>query len=248
MIHFLLPVLNEAENLPRLAETIADCASQVNGLDFEIVAVDDGSTDGSWAVLEDLKRHFPVFPLRHARNLGPGAAFRTGFDAVLKKADSGDFLITMDADNTHDIRTVKEIVAALRNGYDAAIASVYAPGGGFQNVPWLRVVLSHACNSLYRTFFPMRGVREYTGFYRGYRVEALRAAREKLGGDLFTAPGFGAMAELLIRLRRARLRMTEVPMIVRYAEKRGTSKMRILRTVREHLRIIGKNAFRKHVG
>ena len=246
MIHFLLPVYNEAHNLPRLLETIAGIAL-THGLKYDVVAVDDGSTDDSASTLERLKDRYPLRILRHDRNQGPGAAFRTGFDDILGSAGNDDFIITMDADNTHGAETVGMIVSSLRDGQEIVIASVYAPEGGFIGVPFARRLLSHLCNFLYRIFFPMRGIREYTGFFRGYRADTLRTARRKLGGDLFTAAGFGSMAELLIRLRRVSVSMSEVPMQVRYDRKGGVSKMRIWRTVREHLKIIGRNLFRRPV-
>jgi dolichol-phosphate mannosyltransferase len=246
VVHFLLPVFNEAQNLPRLLETIAGIA-QANGLDFGILAVDDGSTDDSVATLERLKERYPIRILKHDRNKGPGAAFLTGFNDILASAGNTDFIITMDADNTHSTKTVGMIVAALREGYEVAIASVYAPGGMFIGLPFVRSFLSHSCNTLYRVLFPVRGIREYTGFYRGYRVDSLRGARETLGGELFTVTGFGGMAELLIRLRQIPVFMKEVPMLVRYDQKGGKSKMRIWRTIREHLTIIGANVFRRHI-
>jgi dolichol-phosphate mannosyltransferase len=127
------------------------------------------------------------------------------------------------------------------------IASIFAPGGMLIGLPFLRYVLTIGCNLIYCVLFPVRGVREYTGFYRGYRVDALKNARERLGGELITVSGFGSMAELLIRLRRIPIFMKEVPMIVRYDHKGGKSKLRIVRTIREHLKIMVSNLFVRRV-
>jgi len=239
-------VFNEAENLPRLFDTIAKIAADTK-LDYRIVAVDDASTDDSTGVLNGLQGRYPVEILHHTVNQGPGGAFTTGFGYILSTGADDDIVITMDADNTHSTRTVGMIVAGLNEGYELVIASVFAPGGMMVGVPFLRYVLTLGCNFLYRVLFPVRGIREYTGFYRGYRVGSLRHAREALGGKLFTASGFGAMAELLIRLRQVPVFMKEVPMIVRYDQKGGKSKMRIARTVSEHLRILGTNFFKRRI-
>jgi dolichol-phosphate mannosyltransferase len=212
-----------------------------------VVTVDDGSADASKNVLEELKKKCPITILAHETNQGPGVAFRTGFNHVLSVAGASDFIITMDADNTHSTKTVGMIVAGLKEGYEMVIASVFAPGGMMIGVPFLRYVLTLGCNFLYRILFPVRGIREYTGFYRGYRVDALRTARERLGGELMTVPGFASMAELLVRLRTVPIFMKEVPMIVRYDQKGGKSKLRIGRTIREHLVVIGGNMFRRRV-
>lgn len=246
MVYFLLPVFNEAENLPRLLRTIAEVAGSLE-LDFHVVAVDDGSRDASKQVLEKLSKEYPLKVLAHTENQGPGAAFRTGFDHLLGVAKPSDFVITMDADNTHSTKTVGMIVAGLREGYEMVIASVFAPGGMLIGVPFLRYLLTLGCNFAYRILFPVRGIREYTGFYRGYRVDALLAARQRLGGELIGVSGFGSMAELLVRLRSVPIFMKEVPMIVRYDQKGGKSKLRIVRTVREHLGIMARNLFRRRI-
>lgn len=246
MVYFLLPVYNEAVNLPRLVETIREIAVSTK-LEFKILAVDDASTDDSFAILNELSAKYPIDVIRHSANLGPGGAFQTGFARILEVAGDEDMIITMDADNTHSTQTVGMIVASLREGYEMVIASIFAPGGMMIGVPFSRYVLTLACNFLYRVLFPVRGIREYTGFYRGYRVDALRKARTALGGQLLTANGFGGMAELLVRLRQVPVFMKEVPMIVRYDRKGGKSKMRIARTIREHLRIIVLNFFRRSI-
>ena len=226
--------------------TISEIA-KTNNLEFKIFAVDDCSTDNSHAILERLSKDFPIETARHEQNQGPGGAFRTGFNEILKRHNEGDFIITMDADNTHSVRTVGMIVSALEEGYELVIASVFAPGGMLIGVPFLRWVLTMGCNFLYRILFPVRGIREYTGFYRGYRAESLASAKKKLGGSLFLNNGFGAMAELLVRLRTIPVFMKEVPMLVRYDQKGGKSKMKILLTIEEHLKIIASNVIQRRV-
>ncbi len=244
--YFLLPVYNEAENLQRLTGTITQIAQELN-LEYRILAVDDASTDNSVALLKELARDLPLDILQHSKNQGPGGAFLTGFNHILETANESDFVITMDADNTHSTRTVGMIVAALREGYELVIASIFAPGGMMIGVPFLRYILTLGCNFLYRILYPVRGIREYTGFYRGYRVDSLKKSQKALGGNLFLAKGFGSMAELLVRLRSVPVFMKEVPMIVRYDQKGGKSKMRILRTIREHVGILLFNFFKRHV-
>src|SRR5580765_2149078 len=185
MIYFVLPIYNESENLPRLLETL-EAIAQSTGNEHKIVAVNDGSRDTSLQVLNDLSKNYPLTILSHETNQGPGVAFQTGFDHVLNVAQGTDVIITMDADNTHSTKTVGMILATLKDGYEVAIASVFAPGGMMIGVPFLRYMLTISCNFLYSILFPIRGVKEYTGFYRGYRVDGLKNARDKLGGKLFT--------------------------------------------------------------
>jgi dolichol-phosphate mannosyltransferase len=85
--------------------------------------------------------------------------------------------------------------------------------------------------------FPIRGVRDYTCGYRAYRADALRAV-DKFGDALISETGFSCMADLLLKLRKLPLKMSGVPLELRY-DRRGTdSKMRVLRTIRQTLMLL----------
>lgn len=89
----VIPLLNEAESLPELADWIARVA-RAKGLSFEIIFVDDGSTDNSWQVIEQLAAQYPhVKGIKFRRNYGKSAALQLGFQQAF-----GSVVITMDAD------------------------------------------------------------------------------------------------------------------------------------------------------
>ena len=92
-ISIIIPLKNEAESLPELEAWIRRVC-EANQLSYEIVMVDDGSTDGSWNVIESLRAANPaVRGIKFRRNYGKSAALHTGFQAA-----KGDVVITMDAD------------------------------------------------------------------------------------------------------------------------------------------------------
>lgn len=92
-ISVVIPLYNEADSLPELAEWIARVCSD-HGFSYEIIMVDDGSTDGSWQVIEDLSVQTPfIRGIKFQRNYGKSAALNEGF-----KAAAGRVVITMDAD------------------------------------------------------------------------------------------------------------------------------------------------------
>jgi glycosyltransferase involved in cell wall biosynthesis len=92
-ISVVVPLFNEEESLPELCEWI-DRVCREHQLSYEIVLVDDGSTDGSWKVVESLSGQYKgVKGIKFRRNYGKSAALHTGFQAV-----SGDVVFTMDAD------------------------------------------------------------------------------------------------------------------------------------------------------
>lgn len=109
----VVPAFNEAESLPELVERIA-AAANARGLDWEIWIVDDGSTDGTFAVTEDLARTEPrVHGLSFGRNFGKAAALAAGFSVA-----GGAVVVTMDADLQDDPAEIPALLAKLDEGYD----------------------------------------------------------------------------------------------------------------------------------
>ena len=92
-ISVIVPLLNEAESLPELCAWIERVMNE-NHFSYEVVMVDDGSTDDSWKIIEELQAKNPaVKGIRFRRNYGKSAALNVGFEAC-----QGDVVITMDAD------------------------------------------------------------------------------------------------------------------------------------------------------
>jgi glycosyltransferase involved in cell wall biosynthesis len=92
-LSIVVPLLNEEESLPELTEWIRKVCN-AHGYSYEVILIDDGSTDGSWDVLKQLRESDPnIRGIRFQRNYGKSAALNEGF-----KAASGDVIITMDAD------------------------------------------------------------------------------------------------------------------------------------------------------
>jgi len=249
-IYFLLPAYNEESAIEIQIQKLIDLASHFK-LDFSVTVVNDGSSDRTPQMVEDFAKRDPrVFLVNQVPNQGPGAAFDRGFRDIIGRAKDEDAIITMDADNTHSEKTIQFMLSRLNEGYELVIASVFAPGGMMIGVPFLRYVLSWGCNRLYRLFFPVSGICEYTGFYRAYQVKGLRAAYARFaerGKTFITATGFSCAAEIVVKCRQIPLFMTEVPMMVRYDLKSSKSKMRIGRTIREHVRIITQNLLARSV-
>lgn len=112
-ISVIVPILNEEENIPILHGEISEVmAAEI--LDYEIVFVDDGSTDGSVAVLEDLsKQDSRVRLVQLRRNFGQTAAMLAGLDAA-----AGDVLITLDGDLQNDPADIPQMLGKIAEGYD----------------------------------------------------------------------------------------------------------------------------------
>ena len=113
-ISVVVPLYNEAESLPELAEWV-DRVMRENGFSYEMILIDDGSSDGSWEVVEGLKERYPaVRGIGFARNYGKSAALYCGFAAA-----EGEVVITMDADLQDSPDEIPELYRMVaEQGYD----------------------------------------------------------------------------------------------------------------------------------
>ncbi len=113
-ISVVIPLLNEAESLPELHRWIQQVMQQ-GGYTYEIIFIDDGSTDHSWAIIEDLSRKDPaVKGIKFRRNYGKSQALHAGF-----KQAKGDVVITMDADLQDSPEEIPELYQMItKDGFD----------------------------------------------------------------------------------------------------------------------------------
>ncbi len=130
MLSAVIPLFNEAESLATLhAELIA--VAEAEGYDLEIIFVDDGSTDGSWAEVRRLvKADRRVRGIRFRRNFGKAAALSAGF-----RAARGEFIVTLDADLQDDPREIPRLLAVMEGDCDVV--------SGWKKVrhdPWHKVL------------------------------------------------------------------------------------------------------------
>jgi glycosyltransferase involved in cell wall biosynthesis len=109
----VVPAYNEAESLPELSEWIERVCNS-SSIDYELIVIDDGSSDNTWEVLRDLTaKNSRVRAVRFRRNYGKAAALQTGFDA-----SAGEVVITMDADLQDSPEEIPELVRMVRaEGY-----------------------------------------------------------------------------------------------------------------------------------
>ncbi len=113
-ISLVIPLLNEAESLPELHAWITDVMQQ-NNFSYEIIFLDDGSTDNSWAIISDLaQKDEHVKGVKFKRNYGKSQALHAGF-----KLAQGDVVITMDADLQDNPEEIPELYRMITNeNYD----------------------------------------------------------------------------------------------------------------------------------
>ena len=198
MISVVVPTYNEAASLPKLAERLH---AALNGRDWGLVVVDDGSPDGTADIAAALAPRIPVTVVRRAGKAGLASAVVAGFAAA-----KGDTLVVMDADLSHPPETVPSLVAAIDGGADLAVGSRYVKGGGVVDWPLKRRLVSRVACLMGNILVPVRDAT--SGFF------ALR--RSVIDGVTLNPIGFKIGFEVIARGRYTTV--VEVPYTFRDRE------------------------------
>jgi dolichol-phosphate mannosyltransferase len=239
MIHVVIPVYNEEPNIDGLLEGVRERLDPL-GVRYRLVIVDDGSTDKTAEKCRAASRPgSPIVVESHVANSGPGAAFRTGFLAVLRDADPLDIVVTMEGDRTSDERILTRLLHRIwEEGDDVVLASCYLYGGGIKGTQMHRVGLSHVANGLMKKTLGLSGLATLSSFYRAYQVSALSRMRDRWGDGFIKSRGFECMVEVLYRAAQLGLRVSEVPMVLDGGRRAGKSKMRVFKTSMAYFRLM----------
>lgn len=236
MVIIALPAYNEEKTLPPLLAAIGDAMAE-NRIEYRVIVVNDGSRDGTAAAVDRAATRIPIERIDHPQNRGLGATIRTGLIAALEGADDRDIIVTMDSDNTHTPGLIARMVRGIREGNDVVIASRFQPGARIKGVPLHRRVLSRGASVIFRMLFPTPNVRDFTCGFRAYRAGLLKHAFATYGDEFVGQSGFACMVDILLKLRGLDAIMSEVPLILRYDLKFGVSKMLLVKTIGETLRL-----------
>lgn len=240
MIYILLPIYNEEKSLPILFEKL-DKGMKRRGFEYCVIAYNDGSTDNSLEVLNRQKDSMPITVIGETKNKGLGAALNSLLKETLSMSQSEeDVAVVLDSDDTHNPEHIYHMINKLRDGFDVVIASRYLSDSRIIGVTWSRQLFSIVASWLMRVLFPIKGVKDYTCGYRAYTINCLRQAYEKFKEHLIEETSFACMAELLIKLRTINIIAVEIPIILRYNQKFGKSKMNVLKTIKRTLLMIYK--------
>ena len=233
-LSIIIPCYNESEGVAHMRERLlAVLPALQRAHSVELVLVDDGSTDSTYA---DLLAAFGGWEatriVRHERNRGLGAALRTGF-----AHSQGELVVTADSDGTYPFAEIPALLERLRPNVDVVTASPYHRNGGVENVPRYRVFLSRSASLIYRLLLD-RHIHTYTSMFRAYR----RAVVERV---VTTSDGYLMVTELLVGALLAGFHVAEYPTKLR-VRRYGQSKARVLRIVRDHLRFQARIVLARH--
>ena len=233
--HVVLPAYNEEGSLPSLLRRLAGAATAER---IVVWVVDDGSVDRTAEIVEAGMPGLDVRSLRHPKNLGLGQAVQTGIRAVLDAADPDDYVVVMDADDTHDPALIARLHRGIDDGADVVICSRFVAGGDDSTAPPFRRLLSRSAAITFQRALRLEGVQDFTSGFRAYRVSLLARAAKHWGERLIEEQGFACMVELLLKLRHCNPVVTEVPLVLQYDRKQGVSKLKLRRTIGQYLKLL----------
>jgi len=235
MIRILIPVYNEEKNIGRCVKDIHEILKK-NPHRFYLI--NDGSKDSSLNILKKLSRKLPVCVLDHKVNRGVAEAFKTGLYKINQDGKPGDIVAITEGDGTSTPKLLLEMIKQNKSGFDVVIASRYKGGGCYVNFPLKRLFLSRSANFVMSLFFPYPEVKDYTIFYRTYKMEIIRKLIRTYKKNLIKTKFFTANAELLIKCMKFKPKIAEVPYVYDYGKKKGSSGLKIIKNILQYLKLI----------
>jgi len=243
MIIVVLPAYNEASSLSDLFNSFCE-AIEEEQKPFRVILVNDGSTDNTGEEALKFKNKIDINVISHLENKGLAEAIKTGLLHAIEISSERDIIITMDSDNSHLPGLIFRMARMIREGNDIVIASRYQRGARVRGLSAYRRFLSFMGAFLFKIMIPIRGVRDYTCGYRAYKAPLLKKAFKEYGNEFISEPGFSCMVDILLKLRKYYPIITEVPLVLRYDQKKSKSKMAVGKTVKETLWLLLRRRFK----
>ncbi len=183
----VIPARDEEDSLPITVAAIHDTFTR-EGIPHEIVVVDDGSRDGTWTVLNELKTKFPT--LAHVKNPGPhgfGRAIIYGLNH-----SRGDAVVIMMADCSDDPEDAVKYWRLLEQGYECAFGSRFVKGGKVVDYPRLKLFVNRVANLFIKVLFRVP-LNDTTNAFKAYRRSVIDGCRP------FLSPHFNLTVEIPLK-------------------------------------------------
>lgn len=244
--YIILPAYNEENNIKKLLRKITYYQEDAGVDNYQIVVVNDGSTDNTLKILLDYEKNkFPLKVINHANNMGLGETINTGFKYISEISNEQDIVIVMDADDTHTPGLIYRMINKIREGFDVIIASRFHRESRIYGLSSKRKILSWCASIIFRIVMPIKGVKDYTCGYRAYKAYVIKNAFKKYEEKFIDQQGFQAMVDILLKLRPMNFIFGEVPFILRYDFKESTSKMKVKQTIINTIKLLIKRRFER---
>lgn len=210
----IIPTYNEIDNISKMIDTVMSLKGG-----YDMLVIDDGSPDGTAAVVKERQAEFPerLHLLERSGKLGLGTAYIMGFKWALER--DYDYVFEMDCDFSHNPDDLERLYERAEEGNDVVVGSRYVQGVNIINWPMSRLLLSYTA-SMYVRYITRMPVRDATAGFVCYSRRALQT----LDLDRIQMKGYGFQIEMKYSAWRLGLKVSEVSII--FTERReGVSKM-----------------------
>ena len=211
----IIPTYNERENIENIIRAVFGLEKT-----FHILIIEDGSPDGTAAIVKTLQQEFPdrLFMIERKGKLGLGTAYIAGFKWALEH--SYEYIFEMDADFSHNPNDLPRLYEACAvQGGDVAIGSRYVSGVNVVNWPMGRVLMSYFASKYVRIVTGLP-IHDTTAGFKCYRRQVLEA----IDLDHIRFKGYAFQIEMKFTAYKCGFKIIEVPVIFINREL-GTSKM-----------------------
>jgi dolichol-phosphate mannosyltransferase len=197
----VIPTYNEKENIENIIQKVFSLPGN-----FHVLIVDDGSPDGTAAIVQGLQNKFPdrLFLAQRTGKLGLGTAYIHGFKWALEKGYQ--YIFEMDADFSHNPEDLIRLHQACADGADMSIGSRYVKGGKIVNWPWDRIFISKG-GAMYTQMITLMPVNDPTAGFICYTRKVLEA----LPLDSVMFIGYAFQIEMKYRAWKKGFIIKEVP-------------------------------------
>jgi dolichol-phosphate mannosyltransferase len=186
-LSIIIPARNEEGCIASTVEHLT-VELRLRGVPHEIIVVDDGSSDRTWEILQDLKNRLSVlFPIQNHGEHGFGRAVLCGLDHM-----QGDAAVIMMADESDDCRDVVRYWERLNEGWDCVFGSRFIKGGGTIDYPWSKLVLNRVANKFLQLLFNIN-LNDTTNAFKAYRKTVIDGCRPLI------APHFNLTVEIPLK-------------------------------------------------
>ena len=214
LLSVVIPAWNEEGCIAATVEHL-HVELRLHQVPHEIVVVDDGSTDSTWSLLQEIQSRIPECkPIQHFGDHGFGRAIAHGFNHV-----NGDAVVVMMADESDDCRDVVRYWEVLNSGYDCVFGSRFVKGGGVVDYPWLKLWINRCANLFIRFLFRIKP-NDVTNAFKAYRSEVIAGCRP------FLSPHFNLTVEIPLKAIVRGYTWTVIPITWRN-RRTGTAKLKI---------------------
>jgi XapX domain-containing protein len=198
MLSIIIPCCNERSNVERFALDLFPALEALQ-IPFEVIVIDDGSSDGTKMALEYLQGSRKLRLLIHPNNRGLGAALKSGFSAA-----HGEWIVTLDADLTFSPKDIALLLICQKEtGADLVSGSPLLCPRNLSQVSWKRHIPSRMINAFYRVSLGIP-FSSFTPLFRLYRASALKSVELR-------SEGFEINAEIAAVFWIKKLKLAEIP-------------------------------------